>query len=32
MHKIVGGRRKEVLKRMPKAVLLGMINNCPTLI
>ena len=29
MHKIVGGRRKEVLKKMQKAVLLGMINNCP---
>ena len=25
MHKIVGGRRKEVPKRMQKAVLLGMI-------
>ena len=32
MDKIVGGRRKEVLKKMQKAVLLGMINNCPTLI
>ena len=33
VYQIVGGRRKEeVLKRMPKAVLLGMINNCPTLI
>ena len=29
VYQIVVGRRKEVPKRMQKAVLLGMINNCP---